>query len=132
MGTATVLYDEDCGFCRWSIARVRATRGLGSLTYAPIQGEAGDQLLANVPRGRRLASWHLVTDDGQIWSAGAAVPVLLRQARWGRLVAPVFETFPEATERAYDWVARHRAQLGALIGERACAVDIHATTATSG
>ncbi len=129
MGSATVLYDEDCGFCRWSITSIRAAAGPGSLAYVPIRGEEGDRLLAAVPRGRRLASWHLATADGRIWSAGAAVPALLRQTGWGGLIAPVFEAFPQATERAYGWVARHRAQLGALLGERACAVEIHATPA---
>jgi hypothetical protein len=39
--------------------------------------EAGG-LLAPVPIDRRPLSWHLVTDDGRVWSAGAAVPQVLR------------------------------------------------------
>ena len=59
-----------------------------------------------------------------MWSAGAAIPQVLRRLpAGGPVVTPLFETFPDATERAYGWVARHRVRLGAALGQQACAVD---------
>jgi len=36
-----VLYDDDCGFCRWSADRIRRLDARGALAFAPIQGEVG-------------------------------------------------------------------------------------------
>ena len=123
MTRAIVLYDEDCGFCRWSAGRLRTWDRRGRLAFAPIEGAVGGRSLAHVDPRARTASWHLITEDGRVWSAGAAIPQVLRRLPAGAAVAPLFETFPDATERAYRWVARHRARLGAALGQQACAVD---------
>jgi predicted DCC family thiol-disulfide oxidoreductase YuxK len=57
---------------------------------------------------RKLASWHLVTADDRIYSAGAAFPPLLRLLPGGRPLAALAAAFPELTERAYERVARAR------------------------
>jgi predicted DCC family thiol-disulfide oxidoreductase YuxK len=118
-----VLYDEDCGFCRWSLDRLlRWDRG-GRLRAAPIQSEEGNRLLADLSEADRLASWHLVTPDGGRHSGGAATAPMARILPSGAPVAFLAETFPRSTDRLYRWVARHRDTLGRRLGERACAVD---------
>jgi predicted DCC family thiol-disulfide oxidoreductase YuxK len=123
MDRHVVLYDEDCGFCRWSLDRLlRWDRG-DRLRPVPIQSEEGDRLLADLRLEDRLASWHLVAPDGRRTSGGAATAPLARLLPAGAPVALLAETFPRTTDRAYRWVARHRDELGRRLGEQACAVD---------
>jgi predicted DCC family thiol-disulfide oxidoreductase YuxK len=120
---ATVVYDDDCGFCRWSAERLRTWDRRGALRFVTLRSaEAGD-LLAPVPVDRRPLSWHLVTDDGRVWSAGAAVPKVLELLPGGGPLATVAATMPDITEATYAAVARRRSTLGRLLGRRACAVD---------
>jgi predicted DCC family thiol-disulfide oxidoreductase YuxK len=65
-----------------------------------------------MPAERRESSWHLVTPDGAVTSAGAALAPLLRRLPGGSGPARLAERFPGATERAYRWVADHRSLLG--------------------
>lgn len=123
MRRATVLYDEDCGFCRWSADRLRALDRRSTLWFEPLQGPEATRLLHAVPHERRAASWHLVELDGRVWSAGAAVPRVLRKLPGGAPIAMLAEAAPGATERAYAAVARRREALGRLLGQRACSVD---------
>ena len=118
-----VLYDEDCGFCRWSADEFRAWDARGRLTFAAIQSAGGAELLHAVPVARRLDSIHAVTPDGRVWSGGQAVRVILGELPGGSLLASIAATFPGATEWIYRVVARHRQRLGRLLGQRACSVD---------
>ncbi len=118
-----MLYDEDCGFCRWSLDRLLRWDRRGRLRAAPIQGEEGGRLLADLSEEDRLASWHLVAPDGRRSSGGAAAGPLARLLPAGAPVALLAETFPRSTDRLYRWVARHRDSLGRRLGEQVCAVD---------
>jgi predicted DCC family thiol-disulfide oxidoreductase YuxK len=119
----TVLYDEDCGFCRWSADKLRRWDKRGRLTFAPIQSARGADLLHAVPVAERLDSMHAVTTDGRVWSGGQAFRVILAELAGGSALAPIAATFPGATEWIYRLVARHRQRLGRLLGQRACSVD---------
>jgi predicted DCC family thiol-disulfide oxidoreductase YuxK len=103
-----VLYDEDCGFCRWSLDRLLRWDRRGRLRAAPIQSPEGDRLLADLDEHDRLASWHLVTPDGRRYSGGAAAGPMARLLPAGAPVAFLAETFPRSTDRLYRWVARNR------------------------
>lgn len=122
MDRATVLYDEDCGFCRWAADRLRAWDSRDRLAFTSIQGVDGARLLAAMDHAGRLASWHVVGSGGELRSAGAAVPVVLRRLPGGAPLATMSDTFPRTTERLYRWTVRHRARLGRMLGQRACAV----------
>jgi predicted DCC family thiol-disulfide oxidoreductase YuxK len=118
-----VLYDEDCGFCRWSLDRLLRWDRHGRLRATPIQSEEGDRLLADLSEEDRLASWHLVTPGGRRYSGGAAAGPMARLLPAGAPVALLVETFPRTTDRLYRWVARNRDSLGRRLGEEACSVD---------
>ena len=118
-----VLYDEDCGFCRWSADRLRAWDRAGSVAFRSIRAAERAGMLDHVDPVDRYASWHVITPDGRIWSGGAAVPPLTRRLPGGRALAAIAEAFPDGTERLYRFVARHRDRFGAALGQRACAVD---------
>jgi len=119
----TVLYDGDCGFCRWSADKLRVWDRRRRLTFAPIQTGRGAELLDAVPVAQRLDSMHAVTSDGRVWSGGHAVRVILAELPGGSALASMAASFPDRTERIYRLVARHRDRLGRLLGQRACGVD---------
>jgi len=113
-GSCVVLYDRDCGFCRWSLDKILAWDRRRRLTPVAIQSEEGQSLLAAIPADRRLDSWHLWS-DGELRSGGAAAPWLFAALPGGRPLAAGFRRFPAATDRAYRWVADHRSLLARLL-----------------
>ncbi len=115
----TVVYDADCGFCRWSLARLLARDHRRRLAPLALGTPDADRLLADLTPEQRAASWHLVAPDGRRWSAGAAAPVALRLLPRGRIPAQALAATPRITERSYRFVADHRSWLGRLIPDRA-------------
>jgi predicted DCC family thiol-disulfide oxidoreductase YuxK len=119
MARAILLYDSDCGFCRWAAAKIIAWDRRDRLRAVPLQdGEAK----ALVPQEIRMASWHLIT-RGARYSGGEAVAPLARLLPGRAPIGAVAELAPGLTNIAYRWVADHRELLGRALGQRACAVD---------
>jgi predicted DCC family thiol-disulfide oxidoreductase YuxK len=114
--TAIVLYDRDCGFCKWTLDKILGWDRKHRLRSVAIQSEEGNRVLAAIDAAKRLDSWHLVTDDGALYSAGAAAGPLARLLPGGRPLAALFGAFPGLTESAYRYVARHRDRWARLIG----------------
>jgi predicted DCC family thiol-disulfide oxidoreductase YuxK len=114
-GHAVVLYDEDCGFCKWSLDKILAWDRHRRLRPLPIQSEEGGRLLAGVPQELRLESWHLVASSGEVRSAGDAAAPLASLLPGGRPLAFLFRTFPGITNRAYRLVAGNRDRIARLL-----------------
>jgi predicted DCC family thiol-disulfide oxidoreductase YuxK len=114
-----VLYDPDCGFCRWSLGRLLAFDRAGRLRPVALGTDEADRLLADLTPEQREDSWHLVSPDGSRWSAGAAAPPLLRLLPRGQLPADLLERAPRLTERAYRWIADHRSIFSRVIPDGA-------------
>ena len=110
-----VLYDGDCGFCKWSLDKILAWDRAQRLSAVPIQSDEGDRLLSAVEPRARLDSWHFVSKDGELFSAGAAAAPLVRVLPGGRPLAAAFAAFPGLTERAYRYVAAHRDRWAGLL-----------------
>lgn len=115
----TVLYDADCGFCKWLLAALLRWDRAARLRPVPLQGPEAEDLLAELEPAERLASWHLVAPTGARLSGGAAIPPLLSLLPGGRAPAAAFARFPTLTDRSYRWVAEHRSQLSKLVPSRA-------------
>ena len=111
-----VLYDDDCGFCKWSLDKVLAWDRGKRLVPVAIQSERGQTLLAEVPIDERLDSWHLVLPSGAVRSAGGAAAPLAGLLPGGRPLAFLFRTFPGVTDAAYRLVARNRNRLARILG----------------
>ena len=110
-----VLYDADCGFCRWSLSvLLRWDRG-GCLRPVALQHPEAGELLGDMAPGERMASWHLISPGGRRWSGGGALVPLLRLLPAGGVPAAFFARFPRLTDRSYRWVADHRSQLSRLL-----------------
>jgi predicted DCC family thiol-disulfide oxidoreductase YuxK len=83
-----------------------------------LQSQRGRELTADLGELQRMASWHLVIGPKRVSGGRAAAP-LLRMLRGGSPVAVLLERFPQATERAYRFLAGQRHALGRLITRRA-------------
>jgi predicted DCC family thiol-disulfide oxidoreductase YuxK len=143
---AIVIYDADCGFCKWCLAllltwdvarsnRSRREHGRpsppiqqvwwgrsavpGALRPLPLGAEEADRLLRDLSPDERMASWHLIDDSGRRSSAGAALAPALSLLPGGLVPAAALVRAPRLTERAYRWVADHRGLLGRFVPARA-------------
>jgi predicted DCC family thiol-disulfide oxidoreductase YuxK len=114
----TVPSDRDCGFCRWSLARLLALDRRKRLRPLALGTPEADALLSDLTPEQRSSSWHLISPEGQRWSAGAAAPPLLRLLPGADPFAGLLERAPKAIERTYRWVADHRSTFSRLIPER--------------
>jgi predicted DCC family thiol-disulfide oxidoreductase YuxK len=115
----TLLYDADCGFCRATLAGL-LTLDLGKrVRPAAIQSPEGAALLTDLDPAAQLASWHLISPEGERFSAGAGAPPLLRLLAGGRVPAAIIAAVPGPTDRAYRWVADHRSTLSRFVPSRA-------------
>ena len=123
MIAATVCYDADCGLCRWCAWQLRRWDRRARLRFVALDDPRADALLHELSPDRRRSSWHLVSADGRVTSAGAAVPRVLELLPGGKPLAAVADRFPTITERAYRWIADRRERVGRLLGQDTCAVD---------
>jgi predicted DCC family thiol-disulfide oxidoreductase YuxK len=114
-----VVYDADCGFCRWSLACALALDRHRRLVPVALGTAQADALLADLSAAQRAASWHLLSPEHRRYSAGAAAAPLLRLVPGGRVPAALLDLAPNRTERVYDWVVRHRSTLGRALPARA-------------
>jgi predicted DCC family thiol-disulfide oxidoreductase YuxK len=120
----TVLYDDGCGFCRWSASRIAVWDRTRRLHFVPIRSVEGDSRLGDMERARRDGSWHLITRGGRVASGGAAVSLLLRELPGGSPLARLADALPRTTDRAYRVVARRRGALGRILQVDACDVPV--------
>ena len=119
METATVLYDVDCGFCRWAMARVLAWDRRRRLRPVAIQDAEGEALLARLDPAARLDSWHVAFPDGRLYSAGPALAQVVELLPGGRFPAAAMRALLPVTGWAYRLVAGHRAVPGRLVSAAA-------------
>lgn len=108
---ATVLYDDDCGFCKRLLSKFLAWDRDRRLRPVALQDPEAGRLLGGMPQERRMESWHLVTPDGTVRSGGEALAPLLQMLPGGGPVAAVVARTPRLTDRSYRWVAANRSAL---------------------
>lgn len=113
-----VLYDGDCGLCKWLLAGLLRLDREGRLRPIALQRPEAEALLADLEPAERMESMHVVSPDGARLSAGAAMPSLLRLLSGGRFPAVVLERFPRFTEAGYRWVATHRIGISRFVPRR--------------
>ena len=111
----TVLYDSDCGFCKWLLVTLLRRDRHRRLRPVALQTPEAAALLADLPPEEGMASWHLISPYGDRRSGGAAASKLFEMLAGGRLPAVVFARFPRMTDRGYRWVAGHRTQLSKFV-----------------
>jgi predicted DCC family thiol-disulfide oxidoreductase YuxK len=115
MTRSTVIYDPDCGFCRWTLALLLRADRDRRLRPRALGTPESDELLGDLESGQRMASWHLVSADASRTSAGAALPEVLRLLPGGKRPATALVRIPGPTELAYRWIADHRSTLSRTV-----------------
>jgi predicted DCC family thiol-disulfide oxidoreductase YuxK len=110
-----VLYDRDCGFCRWCLGNLLLWDRRTRLRPVAFQSPEGEGLLAKVRSGDPESSWHLVSPEGTIHSGGAAFAPLLRLLPGGRALARLASAAPRLADLAYYAVANRRSFFGKLV-----------------
>jgi predicted DCC family thiol-disulfide oxidoreductase YuxK len=115
----TVLYDADCGFCRWTLATLLVWDRDARLYPITIQSAEGQELLRDIPPDLRLASAHAVTPEGHVYSGGAAVEPVARLLPGGGPFAAASRALERPVDRGYRWVAGHRVGLSRFVPARA-------------
>lgn len=113
---AAILYDDDCGFCKWCLNKILAWDRRQSLRPVAIQSEEGASLLREMPEARWLESWHLALPGGEVRSGGEAAAPLARMLPGGKPLAWAFRAFPGITDRAYRYLADHRDRFARIVG----------------
>jgi predicted DCC family thiol-disulfide oxidoreductase YuxK len=119
VASVILIYDSDCGFCRWCLGKVLAWDRRRAVRPVALQTVEAEGLLAGVPSDARMSSWHLVDRDGEVHSAGAGFPPLLRLLPGAEPLASLTARFPGATEKAYRMVSGNRGIFGRWVTDDA-------------
>ncbi|ELY83997.1 DCC1-like thiol-disulfide oxidoreductase family protein [Natrinema altunense] len=112
MTEATLVYDDDCGFCTWWAAYFDERTALRSVGFS----DCTDDLRERLPAEYEDCS-HLVTDDG-VYSCGASIEEAIVRTDVAEPVGDAveflrqFEEYERIRERSYQWVADNRGRLG--------------------
>ena len=114
-----VLYDADCGFCRWATAWAMRRDHHHVLVTLPIQSPLGSELLVDVVPSDRLGSAHVVRDDGCRRSGGAAAANVLSVLPQTRVLGRLARSLPRTTALLYGVVAARRKSFGRLVDKEA-------------
>jgi predicted DCC family thiol-disulfide oxidoreductase YuxK len=114
-----VLYDADCGFCKWMLSGVLRWDRAARLRPVALQRPEANDLLDELTPQQRMRSWHLVSPAGVRRSGGETLPALLRLLPGGALPARGFALAQGPTNRGYRWIAEHRSQLSRWVPSRA-------------
>jgi predicted DCC family thiol-disulfide oxidoreductase YuxK len=115
----TVLFDRDCGFCRWTVGKLLAWDRRGALRPVAIQSDEGARLLADLTPAERLASAHVVDAAGRRTSGGDAIAPVAAVLPGGRPLAALARRAPGAARAGYRAVAGRRGRWGRLVTEAA-------------
>lgn len=102
---AWLLYDADCGLCKFVVARVLELDRARRLRPVALQDPRAAGLLPGLDAEERLRSFHLVDSSGAVHSAGDGLAELV----------PLLRRFPRLSSRLYWLVAGNRDRLGKLI-----------------
>lgn len=119
MARVTLIYDSDCGFCRWCLGKVLAWDRRRAVRPLALGTDEANRLLRDMPRGEQMSSWHLIDGSGAVHSAGAGFAPLLRLLPAGAPFAALAARLPEATQRAYRAVSGNRSIFGRVVTDGA-------------
>jgi predicted DCC family thiol-disulfide oxidoreductase YuxK len=102
---AWLLYDADCGLCKFVVARVLELDRRRRFRPLALQDPRAVELLPGLSEAERMASFHVVRADGIVRSAGDGLSELI----------PPLRRFRPLASRLYRLVAGNRDRLGKLI-----------------
>ena len=122
MSDATLVYDDDCGFCTWSADFIARRADVELVGFSGLDGDHEERL----PEGYEECA-HLVT-DAEVYSCGASVEEALVRADLTSVdVRPLVEFLRqfEDYERLREWLYREVADRRGTIGRYISADTSH-------
>lgn len=114
-----ILYDGECGFCRWTTAWALRRDRHDVLAVAPIQSPTGATLLADLAPTERTRSVHVVHADASRDSGAPAVLAVLSALPSTAPLARLLAAWPRGIGLGYRLVAGHRREVSRLVPARA-------------
>ncbi len=111
MDPTLLIYDGQCGFCRWGMHVVRRLDTRGVFTFCPYGHPLAESYLSELPASKRYASHHAVR-AGKLVSATEAAKLTLEPLPFGRVAVAL------RVHRLYPIIAANRAFLGRLFPHR--------------
>jgi len=115
MDDATLVYDDDCGFCSWWARRLDEHAELELVGFS----ELSESLRERLPEDYEKCA-HLVTEDA-VYSCGESIEQAFVRSDLGKELRPVvafagqFDEYDSLRERAYRAVADRREKLGHFV-----------------
>jgi predicted DCC family thiol-disulfide oxidoreductase YuxK len=117
MTDATLVYDDDCGFCTWWADFFEERSAFRIVGFSELTDEERERL----PDDYETCSHLLV--DGEVYSCGASLEEALVRSDLGDTFGPVvrflrnFRDYERLRERVYREVADHRGDLGGVLSK---------------
>ena len=115
MQRPVLVFDDACGFCTWWAELIEAHSEIHTVGFSTLSGEQRACLPAEYEQ-----CVHLLTEN-RMYSCGAAVETALYRLEFvpGGLehTGPVrrSQAYRRLREAVYQWVTRHRGQLGRIV-----------------
>ena len=113
----TLLYDGECGFCRWATGLLLRWDTRRRLRPLALQDALTAELLPWMSEEDRFASFHVVDDEGLIRSGGEALPPLFAGLASTRPLGHALGAVQPATNALYRVIAANRSRIGPLVPE---------------
>ncbi|UPW01144.1 DUF393 domain-containing protein [Halorussus gelatinilyticus] len=123
MSDATLVYDDDCGFCTWWADFFERRSDLEVVGFS----ELTDDQRTRLPDDYETCS-HLLA-DGEVYSCGESLEQALVRSDVADELGPLvgflrnFADYEELRESAYRAVADHRGELGSVVSKTPPARD---------
>ncbi|MFB6283160.1 MAG: thiol-disulfide oxidoreductase DCC family protein [Halobacteria archaeon] len=115
--SATLVYDDDCGFCKWWAEIYRKHSSIDVLGFSEISPKLEELL----PDDYENCS-HVVTED-RIYSCGASMEEAFVRSSFGKPFRPIikflrtFKLYNLFRAKAYRFVADHRDTAGKFLSK---------------
>jgi predicted DCC family thiol-disulfide oxidoreductase YuxK len=109
-----LLFDEDCGFCRTWVRRLRRWDRGAAIDYLPASARESRAGLPRIEDAAVSRAMHLILPDGRVLTGAGALPGLLPLLPGGRLLAPLLRIpgVQLLADQAYAWIAARRHRFG--------------------
>ncbi|WP_128476434.1 DCC1-like thiol-disulfide oxidoreductase family protein [Halorussus pelagicus] len=123
MHDATLVYDDDCGFCTWWADFFERRSDFEVVGFTQLSDDQRERL----PDDYESCS-HLLT-DGEVYSCGESLEQALVRSNVADELAPLvgflrnFKDYEEFREGVYRAVADHRGDLGVVVSKTPPARD---------
>ena len=114
-----VLYDGECPLCRREVSFLQGQNREGRLAFEDISAPGFDAAVYHTTRQALMGVIHGVFPDGRMVQKVEVFREAYRAIGLGWVVAPTaWPGLNWASNRGYEWFARHRLAIGKLFGRR--------------